>query len=105
MDSNEFTKKISVAFLEREPQFIKTINPYTAAKFYKDLADSDFSLYTRKDYQRLSSLLASVALYNGKIAETSKNGQVIDFVFIFSNKGNYEEFIENVKQNNTSTIS
>lgn len=48
MESNEFIKKISVAFLERKPQFIETDNPYTAAKFYKDLADSDFSLYTKK---------------------------------------------------------
>ena len=103
MESNEFIKKISVAFLERKPQFIKTDNPYTAAKFYKDLADSDFSLYTKKDYQRVSRLLASVALHNGRITETSKDGQVITFTFSFSSQGNYEEFLENVKVENTVT--
>ena len=99
MESNEFIKKISVAFLERKPQFIETDNPYTAAKFYKDLADSDFSLYTKKDYQRVSRLLASVALYNGRITD----GQVITFTFSFSSQGNYEEFLENVKVENTVT--
>ena len=99
----EFIKKISVAFLERKPQFIETDNPYTAAKFYKDLADSDFSLYTKKDYQRVSRLLASVALHNGRITETSQDGQVITFTFSFSSQGNYEEFLENVKVENTVT--
>ena len=32
MESNEFIKKISVAFLERKPQFIETDNPYTQRK-------------------------------------------------------------------------
>lgn len=103
MASSNFVKNFSIAFLEREPQFIKTVNPYTAAKFYKDLADSDFSLYTKKDYQRVSRLLASVALHNGKIAETSKNGQVLTFTFSFSSQGNYEEFLENVKDENAVT--
>ena len=103
MESNEFIKKISVAFLERKPQFIEPDNPYTAAKFYKDLADSDFSLSTKKDYQRVSRLLASVALHNGRITETSQDGQVITFTFSFSSQGNYEEFLENVKVENTVT--
>ena len=95
-----FIKEISIAFMEREPQFIQTTNPYTAAKFYKDLADSNFSLYTKKDYQRLYGLLATVALNNGRIEKTEKQGCVIDFVFSFSSKGNYEEFLDNVKQSN-----
>ena len=81
MKSNEFIKKISIAFLEREPQFIDT----------------------KKDYQRVSRLLASVALHNGRITETSKDGQVITFTFSFSSQGNYEEFLENVKVENTVT--
>ena len=102
MESNEFIKKISVAFLERKPQFIETDNPYTAAKFYKDLADSDFSLYTKKDYQRVSRLLASVALHNGRITETSQDGQVITFTFSFSSQGNYEELKEYLSQYESS---
>ena len=49
MESNEFIKKISVAFLERKPQFIETDNPYTAAKFYKDLSDSDFAVHVAQN--------------------------------------------------------
>ena len=102
--SNEkgtFFKKFDFAFVERKPEFIKTANPYEAAKFYKDLADSDFSLYTKMDYQKLSNLLASVALHNGRISEATQHGNVINFIFSFSSKGNYEEFLDNVKQSNT----
>lgn len=99
-ENTTFTKKIVFAFIERKPEFIKTDNPYEAAKFYKDFADSDISLYTKKDYSKLSNLLAAVALYNGRILETTQNGQVINFVFSFSRKGNYEEFLDNVKENN-----
>lgn len=98
--NESFTKKVSIAFMEREPQFIKTPNPYTAAKFYKDLSDSDFSLYTKKDYEKVSQLLASVAFCNGRIVETSKCGCIIEFVFSFSSEGNFEEFLENIRKNN-----
>lgn len=87
-------------FMERKPEFIKTNNPYEAAKFYKDLANSDFSLYTKRDYQKLSNLLASVALHNGKISETTQDGNSINFIFNFSSQGNYEEFLDNAKQSN-----
>lgn len=97
------SKKFLLPFWNCKPQFIETDNPYTAAKFYKDLADSDFSLYTKKDYQRVSRLLASVALYNGLNTKTSKDGQVITFTFSFSSQGNYEEFLENDKVENTVT--
>lgn len=99
-NSGNFTKKVSIAFMEREPQFIKTQNPYVAARFYKDMANSDFSLYTKKDYEKTYSLLASVAFCNGRIVTTSKYGCIIEFVFSFSSKGNFEEFLENIKQIN-----
>ncbi len=105
MENNGFIKKISFAFMEREPEFIKTTNPYEAAKFYKDLADSDLSLYTKKDYHKLHKLLASVALHNGRIEESNKNGCVLNFIFSFSDKGNFEEFREYLKQSNLVSIS
>ena len=90
--------------MERKPEFIKTENPYEAAKFYKNLADSDLSLYTKKDYYKLHKLLASVALHNGRIKEFIQNGLVLNFIFSFSDKGNFEEFSEYLSQNNFITI-
>ena len=100
-----FTKKVSISFMEREPQFIENINPYVAAKFYKDLADSDFSLYTKKDYQQLYKLLTSVSLYCGCIEKTEKHAYTINFVFGFSSRGNFEEFIEDLQQSNKNISS
>lgn len=107
MENNEKSKliqNVSFAFMELEPEFIETDNPYEAAKFYKDLADSDLSLYTKKDYHRLHSLLASTALHNGRIKEFSKNGCVLNFIFSFSDEGNFEEFREYLSQNNFDSI-
>ena len=73
MKSNEFIKKISVAFLERKPQFIETDNPYTAAKFYKDLADSDFSLYTKTFLLKLLCII---------LFSKDKLYKIIDFFII-----------------------
>lgn len=104
MEKNEFTEKFSFLFMEREPKFIKTQNPYEAAKFYKNLADSDFSLYTKKDYHKLHKLLASVALHNGRIKESNKDGFMFNFIFSFPDEGNFEEFREYLSQNNFISI-
>lgn len=97
--SKTFKASVSVNFLERYPRVpVLKNNPYQIAKFYKDLAEENMSLYSMQDYQKVHQLFAAAAVCNGRVDTLTSNGCTLTSVFSFTDEGNREEFNEYVAQ-------